>query len=257
MRPASRIASVDCVLSLVSPPASWSTTAGSQDPSQRLAAPIHDSREILEYLDQQHSAIVDPLAGVLCADATGCRLHHRCHRNQNGLRHFCFRLVDRLCAGGTGDGQGLAFVRGLLGLTEAAGLPAAVKTSTEWFPAKERSVAIGWFNIGSSIGAVLAPPLVVWAILHSGWELAFLIVGGLGVAWTFLWMIPLNPRDQKRLSDEERDYILSGQEDHFKDTTHKKGSWKKIIGSRNYAIASAGCSPSRPGRPSTRGSRCT
>jgi len=137
--------------------------------------------------------------------------------------------------------QGLAFVRGLLGLTEAAGLPAAVKATTEWFPAKERSVAIGWFNIGSSIGAVLAPPLVVWAILHSGWELAFLIVGGLGVAWTFLWMVLYkHPRNQKLLGDEEREYILSGQEDHFKDPATKKGSWKKIIGSRNfYAIASA------------------
>ncbi|MFX8926191.1 MFS transporter, partial [Acinetobacter baumannii] len=62
--------------------------------------------------------------------------------------------------------QGLAFWRGLLGLTEAAGIPAGVKAATEWFPAKERSVAIGWFNIGSSIGALLAPPLVVFAIMH-------------------------------------------------------------------------------------------
>ena len=64
--------------------------------------------------------------------------------------------------------QSMAFMRGLLGMTEAAGLPAGVKATTEWFPAKERSVAIGWFNIGSSLGALLAPPLVVWAILHSG-----------------------------------------------------------------------------------------
>ncbi|WP_122664659.1 MFS transporter, partial [Pseudomonas viridiflava] len=107
----------------------------------------------------------------------------------------------------------LAIFRGLLGLTEAAGLPAGVKATTEWFPAKERSVAIGWFNIGSSFGALLAPPLVVWAILHNGWELAFLIVGGLGIIWSGLWLLLYkHPRDQKRLSDTERDYILSGQE---------------------------------------------
>jgi len=137
--------------------------------------------------------------------------------------------------------QSMAFMRGLLGMTEAAGLPAGVKATTEWFPAKERSVAIGWFNIGSSLGALLAPPLVVWAILHSGWQLAFVIVGASGIVWTLLWMLLYkHPRDQKRLSDEERDYILAGQEAHFKQDTREKGAWKRIFKARNfYAIASA------------------
>ncbi|BBP61969.1 MFS transporter [Pseudomonas sp. St316] len=177
-------------------------------------------------------ALMQPVAGYII-DAIGTK---------TGFAIFAFAWSIACAAAAMASGwQGLAFFRGLLGLTEAAGLPAAVKTSTEWFPAKERSVAIGWFNIGSSIGAVLAPPLVVWAILNSGWELAFLIVGGLGVAWTFLWMIFYkHPRDQKLLSDTERDYILSGQEAHFQDPTPKKGSWKRIIASRNfYAIASA------------------
>lgn len=177
-------------------------------------------------------ALMQPVAGYII-DAIGTKM---------GFAIFAFAWSIACAAAAMASGwQGLAFFRGLLGLTEAAGLPAAVKTSTEWFPAKERSVAIGWFNIGSSIGAVLAPPLVVWAILNSGWELAFLIVGGLGVAWTFLWLIFYkHPRDQKLLGDTERDYILSGQEAHFQDPTPKKGSWKRIIASRNfYAIASA------------------
>ena len=177
-------------------------------------------------------ALMQPVAGYII-DAIGTKM---------GFAIFAFAWSIACAAAAMASGwQGLAFFRGLLGLTEAAGLPAAVKTSTEWFPAKERSVAIGWFNIGSSIGAVLAPPLVVWAILNSGWELAFLIVGGLGVAWTFLWLVFYkHPRDQKHLSDTERDYIISGQEDHFKDQGTKKGSWKSIIASRNfYAIASA------------------
>ncbi len=177
-------------------------------------------------------ALMQPVAGYII-DAIGTKM---------GFAIFAFAWSIACAAAAMASGwQGLAFFRGLLGLTEAAGLPAAVKTSTEWFPAKERSVAIGWFNIGSSIGAVLAPPLVVWAILNSGWELAFLIVGGLGVAWTFLWLIFYkHPRDQKLLGDTERDYILCGQEAHFQDPTPKKGSWKRIIASRNfYAIASA------------------
>ncbi|MBA1377415.1 MFS transporter [Pseudomonas brassicacearum] len=177
-------------------------------------------------------ALMQPVAGYII-DAIGTKM---------GFAIFAFAWSIACAAAAMASGwQGLAFFRGLLGLTEAAGLPAAVKTSTEWFPAKERSVAIGWFNIGSSIGAVLAPPLVVWAILNSGWELAFLIVGGLGVAWTFLWLVFYkHPRDQKLLDDAEREYILSGQEAHFQDPTPKKGSWKRIIASRNfYAIASA------------------
>src|SRR5205085_8127684 len=98
--------------------------------------------------------------------------------------------------------QSLALFRGLLGLSEAAGLPAGVEATTEWFPAKERSVAIGWFNIGSSIGALCAPPLVVWSILHFSWQTSFVIVGVLGGAWTLLWMLFYkHPRDQKRLSE--------------------------------------------------------
>ena len=177
-------------------------------------------------------ALMQPVAGYII-DAIGTKM---------GFAIFAFAWSLACAAAAMASGwQGLAFFRGLLGVTEAAGLPAAVKASTEWFPAKERSVAIGWFNIGSSIGAVLAPPLVVWAILNSGWELAFLIVGGMGIAWTFLWLILYkHPRDQKRLSDTERDYILSGQEAHFKDQAPKKGGWKTIIASRNfYAIASA------------------
>ncbi len=138
--------------------------------------------------------------------------------------------------------QGLAFYRGLLGLTEAAGIPAAVKATSEWFPARERSVAIGWFNIGSSIGALIAPPLVVWAILHSGWELAFIIVGALGILWSLLWIVFYkHPNDQTLLDEPEREHIFSDQKEEPTGNTGKeKGGWKKIFRNRNfYAIASA------------------
>lgn len=129
--------------------------------------------------------------------------------------------------------QGLAFFRALLGITEAAGIPGGVKASTEWFPAKERSVAIGWFNIGSSIGALCAPPLVVWTILHGGWKMSFVVVGALGVLWFFLWMLFYkSPRDQKLLSPQERDYILDGQEKSPEKVVRE--SWTKIVRSQNF-----------------------
>jgi ACS family hexuronate transporter-like MFS transporter len=177
-------------------------------------------------------AFMQPVAGYIL-DLIGTKM---------GFAIFAVAWSAACAAAALATGwQSLAFLRGLLGLTEAAGLPAAVKATTEWFPAKERSVAIGWFNIGSSLGALLAPPLVVWAIIQSGWQLAFLIVGGLGLVWTGFWLLLYkHPRDQKLLSDAERDYILDGQESRFKDAAPVKGNWRKIIFSRNfYAIASA------------------
>jgi len=171
-------------------------------------------------------AFMQPVAGYIL-DAIGTK-----------LGFAIFALAWSLACGAAAFASGwqsLAFFRGLLGLTEAAGIPAGVKATSEWFPAKERSVAIGWFNIGSSIGALLAPPLVVWAILHGGWQSAFLIVGALGVVWTILWVLFYkHPRDQKRLLDSERDYILSGQEAKYSDPNIKKQRWTEIVSSRNF-----------------------
>ena len=83
----------------------------------------------------------------------------------------------------------LAFFRGALGLTEAAAIPAGVKAISEWFPAQQRSVAMGFFNIGTSLGAMLAPPLVVFVQLRYNWRVAFLVTGGLGFVFAGAWWL--------------------------------------------------------------------
>ncbi len=171
-------------------------------------------------------AFMQPVAGYLL-DTIGTKI---------GFAAFAvaWSLACAAAAWSTGW-QSLAFFRGLLGLTEAAGIPAGVKSVTEWFPAKERSVAIGWFNIGSSVGALLAPPLVVWALMHGQWQWAFLIVGALGIVWSVVWMLVYrHPRDQKLLSDTERDHILSGQEAKYSAPGAAKRSWTELIRSRNF-----------------------
>jgi ACS family hexuronate transporter-like MFS transporter len=181
---------------------------------------------------QMGYAFMQPIAGLI-VDAIGTKL---------GFAIFAVAWSAACAAAALATGwQSLAFLRGLLGVTEAAGFPAGIKATTEWFPAKERSIAIGWFNIGSSIGALLAPPLVVWAILHDGWQLAFISVGIMGIVWSALWLaLYKHPRNQKLLGDGELDYILAGQETHLKDAPKQPTQWKKIIGTRNfYAIASA------------------
>src|SRR5438309_9023764 len=79
------------------------------------------------------------------------------------------------------------FSRFLLGLGEAGNWPAGVKVVAEWFPERERALASGIFNSGSSVGAIIAPPLVAWIILRSGWRAAFLMVGLSGIAWLLIW----------------------------------------------------------------------
>jgi ACS family hexuronate transporter-like MFS transporter len=90
----------------------------------------------------------------------------------------------------------LGIFRFLLGMGEAGNWPAAVKVVTEWFPPRERALASGIFNSGSALGAILAPPLVVWILLQWGWKCAFVMVGLAGylwlVAWWFIYRTPGN-----------------------------------------------------------------
>src|ERR1700752_3481224 len=65
--------------------------------------------------------------------------------------------------------QVLAGLRALLGFSEGSANPAGMKATAEWFPAQERGLAGGVFNIGASFGSMLAPPLVAWAILTYNW----------------------------------------------------------------------------------------
>jgi len=81
----------------------------------------------------------------------------------------------------------LAAFRGLLGMAEAAAIPAGMKTIGEWFPDRERSVAVGWFNAGTSLGAVIAPVLAALVAKVYGWQAAFVVTGALGVLFAGAW----------------------------------------------------------------------
>lgn len=129
----------------------------------------------------------------------------------------------------------LAFFRGLLGLSEAAAIPAGIKAISEWFPAKERSVAVGYFNAGTSLGALLAPPLVVWVLVQSSWQMAFVVTGGLGFIFALLWWLCYRPPGSHRLLDErEREYILAGQESKATSEERKPPPVLEIISSSRF-----------------------
>lgn len=83
----------------------------------------------------------------------------------------------------------LSSLRFLLGLGEGGNWPGAAKVIAEWFPIRERAFGMGIVNAASSIGAVVAPPLIVWLQLQFGWQTTFLATGALGLGWVLLWLL--------------------------------------------------------------------
>ena len=98
---------------------------------------------------------------------------------------------------GTASGWlSLAGWRAALGFSEAAAIPAGIKAVGEWFPVEQRSVGVGWFNAGTSIGALLAPPVVIGLSLAFGWRAAFVATGAAGFIWAALWwLVYRSPED--------------------------------------------------------------
>ncbi|WP_394353876.1 MFS transporter [Spirosoma taeanense] len=110
-------------------------------------------------------------------------------------------------AGGT---AGFMVARALLGIGEAGNFPASIKTVAEWFPQKERALAVGIFNSGANIGAVAAPAVVPWLALVAGWQMAFIVTGALGFIWiVFWWFYYEVPARHKRVSPSELAYITA------------------------------------------------
>ncbi|WP_047498354.1 MFS transporter [Terriglobus sp. TAA 43] len=83
----------------------------------------------------------------------------------------------------------LLAARFLLGGGEGGAFPAASRVVAEWIPAHERSTAMGLINAGTAVGSVLAPPVIGYILLHSGWRTVFVVAGATGLAWVAWWTV--------------------------------------------------------------------
>ncbi len=103
--------------------------------------------------------------------------------------------------------------RFLLGAAEPANFPAGVKAAAEWFPLRERALAVGIFNAGTAAGSAIAVPLVSWIALTWGWRWSFVVGGALGLIWVAVWAVVYRlPRDHPRLGAAELALIEAGRE---------------------------------------------
>jgi len=106
----------------------------------------------------------------------------------------------------------LAGFRFLLGAMEAAIIPGGMKAVAEWFPMRERILATGIFNGGTSVGGALAAPVVAGIALTWGWREAFVFAGALGFIWVAAWrLVYWRPREHARLDAAELALIESDQ----------------------------------------------
>ncbi len=104
-----------------------------------------------------------------------------------------------------------SFFRFLLGATEPANFPGGVKGVSEWFPMKERALAIGIFNSGTAIGNMLAMPIVSFVAIAWGWRWAFVVTGAIGFVWVLVWLLFYRlPGDHPNISEAERALINAG-----------------------------------------------
>ncbi len=134
---------------------------------------------------------------------------------------------------------GFMLARFGLGIGESGNFPAAIKTTAEWFPKKDRAFATGIFNAATSIGAIAAPfvigAIVYWTGGERGqgdlvnWRIPFLITGGLSAIWVFLWYRTYKkPEKHPKVTKEELEYINSDSEEE----SVEKLPWAKVLPKR-------------------------
>ena len=125
---------------------------------------------------------------------------------------------------------GFAAARIGLGIGEAGNFPAGVRAVAEWFPNKERGLATGIFNSGTSVGVVAALLIVPWILTNYGWHEVFWITGSFGFVWLILWLVFYQiPAKSRHLSKDELNYIVSGQDTEDNNKSRPAIRWVKLF----------------------------
>jgi ACS family hexuronate transporter-like MFS transporter len=122
----------------------------------------------------------------------------------------------------------LCLYRFFLGTAEPGNFTATIKAISAWFPVRERGFAAGVILSGTGLGAIAAPPVVLWLALHYGWRVAFLVTSLAGLCWLLLWL-PLyrEPEQHPRISAAELACIAEGRDTSLQ--SEPSLPWSKIL----------------------------
>jgi len=134
---------------------------------------------------------------------------------------------------------GFAIARFSLAVGQSGNFPSAIKAVAEWFPKKERALAVGIFNGGANMGTILAPLIIPGLVLMAGtWRIAFLWTIPISLIWMVLWYFNYKrPEQHKRVSKEELAHINSDSEST---ESSERLPWKAILPHKGaWAIAVA------------------
>ena len=125
---------------------------------------------------------------------------------------------------------GFAVSRFALSIGQSGNFPVAIKTVAEWFPKKERALAVGIFNGGANFGTMMAPLIIPLVVGYFGtWRIAFIWTFPISVIWIICWLkYYTKPEQSKKVNKAELDYILSDPEN----ATTEKVSYVKLLGIR-------------------------
>jgi len=120
----------------------------------------------------------------------------------------------------------MIFARVVLAIGEAGNFPAAIKTTAEYFPKKDRALATAVFNAGSTIGALAAPLTIPLLAKHYGWEMSFIIIGALGFLWMGWWLFAYD-EPKKKVNAKELAYITQDKDEApvTAEKSERKLSW--------------------------------
>jgi len=145
-----------------------------------------------------------------------------------------------------------AIFRSILGVAEAGNWPGAAKGNAEWFPTHERAFAQGLFNSGAAIGGIVAIPAIALMTIYFSWQIIFIVIGLIGLLWLIPWLLIVKapPEYHPNISEEERQYILTGQQTSDEDEVPEENAYNpttaQLLGHKEswgVIIASAAIDP--------------
>jgi ACS family hexuronate transporter-like MFS transporter len=133
---------------------------------------------------------------------------------------------------------GFMICRFMLGLSEAGNYPACIKTTRLWFPAGERGIAVGIFNAGTNVGAMITPMLVPFVLAVWGWQQVFWVIGAAGIVWLLFWWRNYHDPDQHPTVTKGELAHIQGQDEAepsaakipFGEVIRMRATWAFAIG---------------------------